>query len=260
MQQLVPQIEIFEENRLTKKQKRLLRKKNQQANQPTALRIKEINPLTTNQRRFFDAFDSNKNILATGCPGTGKTFLATYLGLDEILSHNSPYKKLLVIRSAVSGRNIGFLPGKPKDKLAVYEGPYQNHCVELFGRQDAYSILKTKGTIEFDSTSFLRGLTFSNTIVIIDECQNMSFQELHTIMTRYGENCKMIFCGDVEQCDLNKRLETSGLYAFMKILGNMKSFVNIDFQAEDIVRHGIVKDYILTKIKLEREGLIDIQS
>ena len=257
MDLILPQIQIFDEPKtnLTKKQKKLLRQQNGVQN--TGLKIKEIKPLTANQNRTFEAYDSNKNLLLTGCPGTGKSFLTAYLALEEILEGQSPYKKLIIIRSAVEGRKMGFLPGKAVDKMSVYKTPYKKIVSDLFGRSDAWDILEQKKLVEFESTSFLRGLTYSNCVLLVDECQNMNDQELHTIITRIGNNCKLIFAGDVGQVDLIKRQETSGLYNFMKILRNMTSFVNIDFQPVDIVRSDLVKEYIITRLKLEANGVLD---
>lgn len=256
MLQPVPQIQIFDdETKLTKKQKRLLRK--QQGIQNPGLRIKQINPLTANQRRTFEAYDSNKNLLLTGCAGTGKTFLSFYLSLEEILEDNSPYKKLFVFRSVVPTRDMGFLPGKTSDKTKAYEAPYYNICAELFGRGDAYDILKQKGIVQFESTSFIRGITLKDCVVIVDEVQNLTHHEIHSLITRVGDNCKIIFCGDIFQTDLNKKKEESGLSDFIKIFKAMNAFSFIEFQPEDICRSKLVKDYILTKLKLEREGAIE---
>lgn len=263
MLQTVPQIQLFDdEPKLTKSQKRALRR--QQRNDPSTiiqtsgLKIKPITPLTANQRRTFEAFYSNKNLLLTGCAGTGKTFLSFYLSLDKILSGNSPYKKLIVFRSVVPTRDMGFLPGKSADKTAVYEAPYYNICSELFGRSDSYDILKQKKIIQFEPTSFIRGLTLSDCIVIVDEVQNMTAMEIHSLITRVGENCKIILCGDIFQTDLNKRKEKSGLYDFIKIISEMNAFGSIEFQAEDICRSKFVRDYILTRMRLEKSGEIEL--
>lgn len=252
----IPEIKIFEDAqpKLTKKQKRLLRQQN--ATQNTGLKIKTIKPLTENQQKTFEIYDSDRNLLLIGSPGTGKSFLSLYLSLDEILEPNSIYKKLIIFRSAVEGRKIGFLPGKASDKMAVYEAPYKKICNDLFGRGDAYDVLKQKNILEFESTSFLRGHTYNDSVMFIDECQNMSDQELHTIITRYGKNCKIIFAGDTGQIDLISRIETSGLYKFKQILDNMSSFATVTFNPADIVRDDLVKEYIIIRLKLEENGLI----
>lgn len=261
MLQTIPAIHIFDEptnKKLTKKERRQLRK--QQNPMPNAgLRLKEISPLTDNQRKTFEAYDSNKNLLLTGCPGTGKTFLSVYLSLEEILEDKGPYKKLVIYRSTVSTRDMGFLPGKASDKTKVYETPYHGICSELFGRSDAYDVLKNKGIIEFESTSFIRGITLSDCVVIVDEVQNMTHMEIHSLITRIGKNCKIIFSGDVKQDDLKnkKHKELSGLSDFIKIFEAMKSFAAIEFKPVDIVRGPLVKEYILTRMKLEKEGVIE---
>lgn len=251
---LLPQIQIFDEPapKLTKKQKKLLRQQNGIPN--TGLKITEVKPLTLNQRRTFEAYDSEKNLLLIGCPGTGKSYLSMYLALEEILEGQSPYKQLVIFRSAVEGRKIGFLPGKAKEKMSVYEAPYKKIAADLFKRSDAYDILMQKKLLDFESTSFLRGLTYTDCVILVDECQNMLDQELHTIITRVGKNCKIIFAGDVGQIDLLSRIETSGLYKFMKILNSMKSFATVDFQPSDIVRDDLVKEYIVARLKYEQSN------
>jgi phosphate starvation-inducible protein PhoH len=215
------------------------------------LDVKEITPKTETQQKVFDEYDLNKNLLLHGFPGTGKTFLSMYLTLDEILyEKTTPYKKLIIIRSAVPGRDQGFLPGNLKEKSKIYEGPYSNVVSELFGRGDAYELLKSKGIIEFETTMSLRGITFRNCIVFVDEIQNMTFQELDTIITRYGEKCKFIFSGDFRQNDLKKN-EESGILKFINILNRVKGVMTIDFGIEDIVRSGLVKDYIIAKTDYE---------
>jgi len=206
-----------------------------------SLVLQEIEPLTQNQ---LVAFDSEKHMLLHGVAGTGKTFISCYLAFDDMVK--GQYEKLILIRSAVPTRDIGFLPGNEKEKSAIYEAPYKDIAVELFQRGDAYEILKTKGIVHFMTTSFIRGVTLRDAVIIIDECQNMTFHELDSIITRVGQNCRVIFCGDFRQSDLNK----NGLKDFVRILKAMESFDLIDFEIKDIVRSDFVKSYITAKTDL----------
>jgi len=207
----------------------------------SGLSLAEIEPLTKNQ---LIAFESDKNLILHGIAGTGKTFISCYLAFDDMVK--GVYNNLVIIRSAVPTRDIGFLPGNEKEKASVYEEPYKEIALELFQRGDAYEILKTKGLVHFMTTSFVRGITLKDAVIMIDECQNMSFHELDSIITRVGTNCRVIFCGDFRQSDL----KTNGLESFMEILKNMGSFEFIDFEIKDIVRSEFVKDYIIAKTEL----------
>ena len=245
------------EKRLTKKQKRVLRQNgvlDQEGNiNARSFSIADdIHPITKNQTLAFDAWENGYNVMLHGVAGTGKTFLALFFALTDVMKLDTPYKKVIIIRSVVPGRQVGFLPGTEKDKAAVYETPYMTIASKLFRLKDSYGVMKQKGLVEFMTTSFLRGDTLENCILIVDECQNMSDQELHTIMTRVGENCKIIFCGDVAQDDLtNERMrETSGLRKFMPIIRNMREFSFVEFGIDDIVRSGIVRSYIIERTKL----------
>jgi phosphate starvation-inducible protein PhoH len=205
------------------------------------LTLSEVEPLTQNQ---VAAFESDKHLVLHGVAGTGKTFISCYLAFDDMIK--SSYNKLIIIRSAVPTRDIGFLPGNEKEKSAIYEEPYKDICVELFQRGDAYEILKTKSLVNFMTTSFIRGVTLRDAVIIVDECQNMSFHELDSIITRVGEECRIIFCGDFRQSDLSK----NGLKDFIRIVKAMDQFDLIDFEIKDIVRSGFVKDYITVKTNL----------
>ena len=205
------------------------------------LTLSGIEPLTHNQ---VAAFESEKHLVLHGVAGTGKTFISCYLAFDDMLK--SVYNKLIIIRSAVPTRDIGFLPGNEKEKSAIYEEPYKDICIELFQRGDSYEILKTKGLVNFMTTSFIRGVTLRDAVIIVDECQNMSFHELDSIITRVGENCRIIFCGDFRQSDLTK----NGLKDFIRIIKAMDQFDLVDFEIKDIVRSGFVKDYITAKADL----------
>lgn len=207
----------------------------------SGLSLAEIEPLTKNQ---LEAFESDKNLILHGIAGTGKTFISCYLAFDDMVK--GVYNNLVIIRSAVPTRDIGFLPGNEKEKASVYEEPYKEIALELFQRGDAYEILKTKGLVHFMTTSFVRGITLKDAVIMIDECQNMSFHELDSIITRVGNNCRVIFCGDFRQSDL----KTNGLESFMEILKNMGAFDFIDFEIKDIVRSEFVKDYIIAKTDL----------
>ena len=207
----------------------------------SGLSLAEIEPLTKNQH---EAFESDKNLILHGIAGTGKTFISCYLAFDDMVK--GVYNNLVIIRSAVPTRDIGFLPGSEKEKASVYEEPYKEIALELFQRGDAYEILKTKGLVHFMTTSFVRGITLKDAVIMVDECQNMTFHELDSIITRVGNNCRVIFCGDFRQSDL----KTNGLESFMEILKNMGAFDFIDFEIKDIVRSEFVKDYIIAKTEL----------
>lgn len=242
-----------ETKRLTRKQKREQRQsKSNNTNHQERLNfsLKQITPLTKNQVLSFEAYKENKNLMLHGIAGTGKSFISMYLALDQILNDNGPYKKIIIVRSVVPTRDMGFLPGNTKEKARVYEAPYYAICTELFGRSDSYEYLKQKNLIEFISTSFIRGVTLNDCIVIVDEIANMSLHELDSVITRVGKNCRILFCGDFRQSDFTREQEKSGLIDFMKIIKKMKSFVFIDFEEQDIVRSALVRDYIIQKDRL----------
>jgi phosphate starvation-inducible protein PhoH len=241
----------MENKRLTRKEKRILRQNEKSTvNEKINFNLKNIEPLTENQKLSFEAFNQNKNLMLHGIAGTGKSFISMYLGLKQILSESSPYKKLVIVRSVVPTRDMGFLPGNSKEKAKVYEAPYYAICTELFGRGDAYEYLKNKNIIDFISTSFIRGVTINDSIIIVDEIANLTGHELDSVITRIGKNCKIIFCGDFRQSDFTKDQEKNGLMDFMRIIKRMKFFEFIDFQKEDIVRSSLVKNYIIEKDKL----------
>lgn len=223
------------------------RKRKTQVKQKQALHLREITPMTANQHRAFAYYDNGDNILLHGVAGTGKTFLSLYLALDELMYGDTNKEKVVIVRSVVPTRDIGFLPGKEHEKTAVYEQPYKALCSEIVNRGDAYDVLKAKGKIEFISTSFIRGTTLDDCIVIVDECQNMTFHELDSIITRVGVNTRVLFCGDFRQTDLNKPYDKSGIKEFMNILDGMYYFNKVEFDFEDIVRSSLVKDYIIAK-------------
>jgi len=215
--------------------------------------MKRILPMTLNQEKLTKAYKAGKNLANIGSAGTGKTYLSMALALEEVLE-TEEYERVIIIRSAVQSREQGFMPGSLNEKMGYYETPYIDITNDLFGRGDAYQIMKQKGMIQFMSTSFVRGLTFDNAIIIVDECQNMRYDELRTVMTRVGESSKIIFCGDTRQDDLacgKNRLDVSGLSSFLKILKHMQNeFAVIEFTISDIVRSGIVKEFIIKEEEL----------
>lgn len=214
-------------------------------------KLKTISPLTKNQKLTFDAFDEGSHLMLHGTAGTGKTYLSLYLTLNELLNRKNQQEKIYIVRSLVPTRDMGYLPGDLKEKAKVYEAPYQAICNELFGRGDAYDILKQKNIIEFVSTSFLRGITLNNCYVLVDEFSNCSFHELDSVITRIGRNCRVIFSGDFRQSDLTREQERSGIRKFMQIIQNLSGICYVEFQKEDIVRSKFVSDYIVAKEQYE---------
>jgi len=216
----------------------------------------DIEPLTDNQRKLYDAYAEGKHLVAYGCAGTGKTFITLYNALREVLDEKTPYEKIYLVRSLVATREIGFLPGSYEDKSDIYQIPYKNMVKYMFQMPSdvefemLYGNLKSQETIKFWSTSFLRGTTLDNSIVIVDEFQNCTAHELDSIITRVGENSKIMFCGDASQSDLQKTNERNGIVDFMNVLRKMPSIDIIEFGVDDIVRSGLVKEYILAKIEV----------
>lgn len=215
-----------------------------------------IKPITENQKLVFDQYKSGKNLFLSGAAGTGKTFCALYLAMQDVLNPETPTECVYVVRSAVPTREIGFLPGDEEDKTALFQVPYQNMVQFMFEQPNEtafsmlYERLKAQGSIMFLTTSFLRGITLDNANIIVDECQNLNFHELDTIMTRVGQDSKIHFCGDFFQTDLQKNSEREGMKKFMEIIMSMEEFANIEFTIGDIVRSGLVRSYLINKIKL----------
>lgn len=214
--------------------------------------LKTFEPLTQNQKKFFDAYRGGDYFMALhGVAGTGKTFIALYKAIEEVLDKNTFFNKIIIVRSAVQSREIGHLPGDANEKLEIYQQPYRQICETLFGRKDAWQRLEEQGYVEFISTSFIRGMSFDDAIIIVDEIQNMNFEEIDTVMTRVGYRSKIIWCGDYRQTDLRRANDKSGLLKFFDIAAHMGAFTRIEFTPDDIVRSSLVKDYILAKLKYE---------
>ena len=218
--------------------------------------MRDIEPLTDNQKSLFEAYAKDQNLVAYGVAGTGKTFITLYNALRDVLDPSTPYEKVYIVRSLVATREIGFLPGDHDDKSCLYQIPYKHMVKYMFEMPSEadynmlYGNLKAQDTIDFWSTSFIRGTTFDKTIVIVDEFQNLNYHELDSIMTRVGAQSKIMFCGDASQSDLIKTNERNGIVDFMQILRIMSSVDVIEFGVEDIVRSGLVKEYILAKLEI----------
>ena len=207
----------------------------------------EFEPITENQALACEAWEEGDNLVLSGSAGTGKTFLAISLGLEEVLDKETEYDKLTVIRSIVPTRDIGFLPGNEDEKKQAYAAPYLWILTELFQDNQAWTKLQAANSVSFESTSFIRGITLNDTIIVVDEMQNLTFHELDSVITRIGNNCKIIFCGDFHQSDFRFEDEKNGLPPFLNLLEQMKDFTTVNFDWKDIVRSGIVRDYIMTK-------------
>lgn len=206
--------------------------------------LKQIKPLTYNQQAMFQDFLEGKNVVAHGTAGTGKTFAAIFLAMNEILRVESEVDKLIIVRSVVPTREVGHLPGTLEEKAAVYERPYGPMFQKLFGRANTYNDMKEAGLVHFETTSFNRGVTWDNAVVIVDECQNMAFHELNTLMTRLGDQSRIIFCGDLPQKDLFRRGDETGMPKLLQVVERMKDFSAVQFNKHDIVRGPLVKSWI----------------
>ncbi len=218
--------------------------------------MREVEPLTDSQKELYKCYENDQNIVAYGAAGTGKTFITLYNALKDVLSDKTPYEKIYLVRSLVATREIGFLPGDHEDKSYLYQIPYKNMVKYMFQLpteadfEMLYANLKAQGTISFWSTSFIRGTTFDKAIIIVDEFQNLNYHELDSIITRVGEDTKIMFCGDATQSDLTKQNEKNGIMDFMKILRIMPSIDIIEFGVEDIVRSGLCKEYLVAKMEM----------
>lgn len=208
--------------------------------------LRHIKPLTLAQEDFFRSFMDGQNIVAHGSAGTGKSFVGLYLALNEYFRMESQIEHIIIVRSAVPTRQLGYMPGDLNEKTALYETPYRDIIGDLFGKRSTYDDMKEAGVIQFMTTSFVRGLTWDNAIVLVDEAQDCNAHELNSIMTRLGENSRIIVCGDTKQNDLiHSKHDVSGLDVFMKAATKMSSVSLVQFTHSDIVRSQFVKDWIV---------------
>ena len=218
-----------------------------------------IKPVGPTQEKVFEAWKANKNLFLTGSAGTGKTFILLYLALKDVLDKGMPFEKVVLVRSLLPSRDIGFLPGTLDEKSNLYQDPYRiliKYLFEAPSEQDMaqlYDKLISQGSLEFYTTSFLRGQTFDRSIIIVDEASNMIFQELDTIMTRVGQDSRICFAGDMAQSDLRKHNgEQDGYHNFQAILEEMGEFKVLEFDIGDIIRSGLVRSYLIAKTNIAR--------
>lgn len=213
-------------------------------------KIKSVSPKTPNQEKLFRSFADEKNVLLHGSAGTGKSYCALYLALNDLF--DGQFDKILIIRSIVPTRDIGFLPGSVLEKIALYEEPYEDIISDLLGDRSAYEILKRDEVIEFKCTSFLRGISWINTLIIVDEVQNCTWHEICSLVTRVGEGSKLVLIGDNDQNDLvqQKKVEVGGLDKAIKVCNNMKRFDVIEFGFEDVIRSELVKEFLMVRKRL----------
>jgi phosphate starvation-inducible PhoH-like protein len=225
---------------------------------PSRLReehLRKLEPLTKNQQKVFESYGNNQNLVLSGSAGTGKTFLAMYLALKSVLGKEDNQNKVIIVRSALPTRDMGFLPGEKEEKEAAYMDPYISIVNELFSDPEGWKKMVAFKHVEFLTTSFIRGITLQNAVVIVDEAQNCNFHELCSVITRLGNDCRLILCGDYYQSDFVRQNDKSGLLSFINILNNMKYFDHIEFEWKDIVRSGLVRDIIMTKEMIEKKEL-----
>jgi phosphate starvation-inducible PhoH-like protein len=221
---------------------------------PLSCSLKSVKPITINQNKAYKAFHTGYNLILHGVAGTGKTYISMHMALNAVLSYNSPFSQVLVIRSVVPTREIGYLPGSLKEKISVYEDPYRDICNDLTQNPHGYEQLKMLKQLSFATTSYLRGLTFKNTVIVVDEMQNLNYEELRTVITRVGENTRLIFSGDYRQSDFERYKDRQGLGHFISVLDNMNSFAKVEFDYNDIVRNDLVKEFIIQEGKYQDAG------
>ena len=239
-----------QQRRLTKQQKILQEaidiQRDKTSNHVSLKSIKRIDAMTDTQNDAMESLSDGSidGVMMVGSAGTGKTFLSLYAAINSVL--NGTYDKVIIIRSIVSVRDIGFLPGTDAEKMAPYEAPYQQICTELFGRKDAYDKMKDMGMIEFVPSSFLRGVSLRNSYIVVDEAQSMNWHELSTVLTRFGDGSKIVICGDGKQNDLIKtKNDVSGFHDLLAVTSRMAEFRTHKFTRDDIVRSPFVKSWII---------------
>ena len=212
--------------------------------------VKPITPLHEDTFRAF--FESDyKSLAITGQAGTGKTLIGTYLALNELLRKDSPIDTFIIVRSIVQTRDMGFLPGDLDEKMEPYEAPYRDIFHKIFERPTAYNHMKNSkngGAVVFVPTSFVRGVTWDNSIILLDETQNMTMHEIDSVLTRVGENSRVIMVGDREgQDDLKSKREVSGFDRAFEIAKTMGEFSTFEYGDAECVRSGFVRSWGIAK-------------
>lgn len=211
---------------------------------------KPITPRSTNQLKLVKEFDKNDMIFAIGPAGSGKTYTAIALAVRAL--KNKEIKKIILSRPAVeAGEKLGFLPGDMKDKIDPYLQPLYDAL------QDMIPAAKLKeymglNIIQIAPLAFMRGRTLNDAIVILDEAQNTTTQQIKMFLTRMGMNTKMIVTGDMTQIDLPSS-QTSGLVQAIKILKGVKGISFIELNKKDIVRHKLVTRIVEAYEKFEEK-------
>ena len=219
-------------------------------NKNNLLPIEAIGPAQT---EAFAKYKENKNLFLTGSAGTGKTFVLLYLAFADVFDDESPYDKVILIRSLLPSRDAGFHSGSLEEKANYYQAPYRQLVKFLFEMQSKdefaalWDLLIEQESVEFQTTSFLRGQTFDNAIIICDEAQNLNFAELDTVMCRVGQNTKIMFSGDEAQTAFINNDDKEGMYNFQGILGEMEECEVIKFGIGDILRSGLCRSYLIAK-------------
>lgn len=205
-----------------------------------------------NQKLVIESIKNNEITIVSGLPGTGKTFLACAEAL-KLIKTKPKYKKILLVKSVIqlSGEELGFLPGDLKDKLDPYMISFIDNFEKIIG-ESLTNKLRELGLIQIQPLAFVRGRSIDNTIIIVDEAQNISIQNMRTLMTRIGDNSKMVILGDVKQKDI-KNPKNSSLEVVIDKFEGIDGFGCVSLRnPDDIVRNPIIK--IIEKVFEELEG------
>ena len=222
-----------------------MRKTKNKLPEKNAKLVQNFSPKNNKQQAFMDLIDSKEVILATGIPGSGKTFVALAKSLSLL---GNFYKQLILVKSVttIPGEALGFLPGSELDKMDPFIMSFTWNIDKICGEGSAKELIR-KGIIKVLPLAYIRGLSIDNSIVILDETQNLDSHTFKSAITRIGDNSKYIFLGDTEQIDRRKPDE-SCLRKVMDIFKDSKIVGTIEFTDEDCVRNPIIPE-ILSDLK-----------